>query len=101
MTEVQRLARFAAEARVEDLSDKALEQLKIRVRARGFDHTTQGTFAAAVAAAKAMRLPVAAIANAAAIAGTANVALRVTRTGVLSNWKGLAYPGRRQCAARL
>ncbi|TAM84338.1 MAG: MmgE/PrpD family protein [Candidimonas sp.] len=61
------------------------------VRARGFDHTTQGTFAAAAAAAKAMRLPAAQIANAAAIAGTANVALRVTRTGALSNWKGLAY----------
>src|SRR5699024_9862327 len=32
------------------------------------------------------------IANALAIAGTANVALRVTRTGNLSHWKGLAYP---------
>jgi 2-methylcitrate dehydratase len=61
------------------------------VRARGFDHTTQGNFAAAVAAARAMGLSQAQIANAAAIAGTANVALRVTRTGVLSNWKGLAY----------
>lgn len=61
------------------------------VRARGFDHTTQGAFAAAVAAAKAMRLPAEEIAHAAAIAGTANVALRVTRTGALSNWKGLAY----------
>lgn len=61
------------------------------VRARGFDHTTQGAFAAAVAAAKAMRLSPEAIAHAAAITGTANVALRVTRTGALSNWKGLAY----------
>ncbi|WP_449281755.1 MmgE/PrpD family protein [Leucobacter sp.] len=62
------------------------------VRAKGFDHTTQGAFAAAAAAAKAMRLPAEQIANAIAIAGTANVALRVTRTGNLSNWKGLAYP---------
>jgi len=31
-------------------------------------------------------------ANAVAIAGTALNALRVTRTGELSNWKGLAYP---------
>lgn len=62
------------------------------VRAKGFDHTTQGAFAAAAAAAKAMRLPADQIANAIAIAGTANVALRVTRTGNLSNWKGLAYP---------
>ncbi|WP_293696367.1 MmgE/PrpD family protein [uncultured Agrococcus sp.] len=62
------------------------------VRARGFDHTTQGAFAAAAAAAKAMRLTEEQIAAAVAIAGTANVALRVTRTGNLSHWKGLAYP---------
>jgi len=62
------------------------------VRAKGFDHTTQGAFAAAAAAAKAMRLSPEQIANAVAIAGTANVALRVTRTGNLSHWKGLAYP---------
>src|SRR5215470_13499715 len=43
------------------------------VRARGFDHTTQGSFAVA-------------------ICGTASGALRVTRTGALSHWKGLAYP---------
>src|SRR5215211_4468638 len=30
--------------------------------------------------------------NAVAISGTANNALRVTRTGSLSHWKGLAYP---------
>ena len=58
------------------------------VRAKGFDHTTQGAFAAAAAAAKALRLDAAQIANAIAIAGTANVALRVTRTGNLSHWKG-------------
>lgn len=62
------------------------------VRDLGFDHTTQGAFAAAAAAAKAFGLPADQIANAAAMAGTANVALRVTRTGNLSNWKGLAYP---------
>ncbi len=31
MTEVQRLAKFVARARLQDLSEKALEQLKIRV----------------------------------------------------------------------
>ncbi len=62
------------------------------VRAKGFDHTTQGAFAAAAAAAKAFGLEADEIANAIAIAGTANVALRVTRTGNLSHWKGLAYP---------
>src|SRR5699024_7624931 len=62
------------------------------VRAKGFDHTTQGVYAAAAAAAKAFGLNQDQIANAIAIAGTANNAFRVTRTGDLSNWKGLAYP---------
>lgn len=62
------------------------------VRARGFDHTVQGAYAVAGAAAKALRLSPGQIANAIAISGTANNALRVTRTGDLSNWKGLAYP---------
>ena len=62
------------------------------VRAKGFDHTTQGAYAAAAGAAKALRLGEAETANAVAIAGTALNALRVTRTGALSQWKGLAYP---------
>jgi 2-methylcitrate dehydratase len=62
------------------------------VRAHGFDHTVQGAYAVAGAVAKALRLSPAQIANAIAISGTANNALRVTRTGDLSNWKGLAYP---------
>jgi 2-methylcitrate dehydratase len=62
------------------------------VRDKGFDHTTQGAYAAAAGVAKALRLPPDQIANAIAISGTANVALRVARTGTLSHWKGLAYP---------
>lgn len=62
------------------------------VRARGFDHTTQGAYAAAAGVAKALRLDQQQIAHAVAISGTAYNALRVTRTGALSNWKGLAYP---------
>jgi 2-methylcitrate dehydratase len=62
------------------------------VRAKGFDHTTQGAYAAAAGAAKALRLPESETANAIAIAGTALNGLRVTRTGALSQWKGLAYP---------
>jgi 2-methylcitrate dehydratase len=62
------------------------------VRAKGFDHTTQGSYAAAAGAAKALRLDEVSTANAVAIAGTALNALRVTRTGELSQWKGLAYP---------
>ena len=62
------------------------------VRARGFDHVTHGAIAAAAGAAKALRLDSLRTANAVAIAGTANNALRVTRTGELSHWKGLAAP---------
>lgn len=62
------------------------------VRAKGFDHTTQGAYAVAAGASKALGLDPARIANAIAISGTAYNALRVTRTGSLSNWKGLAYP---------
>jgi 2-methylcitrate dehydratase len=62
------------------------------VRDRGFDHTVQGAYAAAAGVAKALALPAPQIANAIAISGAANVALRVTRTGALSHWKALAYP---------
>lgn len=62
------------------------------VRAKGFDHTTQGSYAAAAGVARALRLDEERSANAIAIAGTALNALRVTRTGRLSHWKGLAYP---------
>jgi len=62
------------------------------VRAKGFDHVTQGAYAAAAGSAKALGLGTAETANAVAIAGTALNALRVTRTGALSQWKGLAYP---------
>jgi 2-methylcitrate dehydratase len=62
------------------------------VRAKGFDHTTQGAYAVAAGVSKALRLDVQRTANALAMCGTAFNALRVTRTGTLSNWKGLAYP---------
>jgi 2-methylcitrate dehydratase len=62
------------------------------VRHRGFDHTTQGTYAVAAGVSKALGLDQPRTANAIAIAGTAFNALRVTRTGRVSQWKGLAYP---------
>lgn len=62
------------------------------VREKGFDHTTQGAYAAAAGVSKALALTTEQTANAIAISGTSNNALRVTRTGRLSNWKGLAYP---------
>jgi 2-methylcitrate dehydratase len=81
------LAAFAAAYQVQcRLSDAA------PVRARGFDHTTQGSYAVAAGVSRALGLDEERTANAIAIAGTAFNALRVTRTGALSNWKGLAYP---------
>jgi len=62
------------------------------VRHRGFDHTTQGAFAVAAGCGKALGLDAMRIAHALGISGASNIALRVTRTGALSHWKGLAYP---------
>lgn len=62
------------------------------VRDKGFDHTVQGAYGAAAGAAYALGLNIEKTANAIAIAATAYNALRVTRTGNLSNWKGLAFP---------
>src|SRR3989440_8765075 len=62
------------------------------VRAKGFDHTTQGAYAASAGVARALHLNQDQTANAVAISGTAYNTLRVTRTGRLSHWKGLAYP---------
>lgn len=62
------------------------------VRAKGFDHTVQGAYAVPAAVGRVLGLDAGQLAHAIAISGTANNALRVTRTGNLSNWKGLAYP---------
>jgi 2-methylcitrate dehydratase len=62
------------------------------VRAKGFDHTTQGAYAVAAGVSRALELDRDHAANALSIAGSSLNALRVTRTGSLSHWKGLAYP---------
>ncbi len=67
------------------------------VRSKGFDHTTQGSFALAAGVSKALGLNGEETANAIAVSGTAFNALRVTRTGALSHWKGLAYPNAAFC----
>ncbi len=67
------------------------------VRDKGFDHTTQGSYAVAAGVSKALGLDEIRTANALAICGTAFNALRVTRTGTLSHWKGLAYPNTAFC----
>lgn len=67
------------------------------VRAAGFDHTSQGSFAVAAGVSRALGLGSEETANALAISGTAFHGLRVTRTGRLSQWKGLAYPNMAAC----
>ena len=67
------------------------------VRAKGFDHTTQGSYAIAAGVSKALRLDRVRTAHAISISGTAFNGLRVTRTGALSHWKGLAYPNAAFC----
>lgn len=62
------------------------------VRAKGFDHTTQGSYAVAAGVSSALGFDAERATHAIAIGGTAFNALRVTRTGSLSHWKGLAYP---------
>lgn len=71
------------------------------VRAAGFDHTVQGSYAVAAGISRVLRMSEEQAANAIAISGTALNALRVTRTGKLSHWKGLAYPYMASCATRI
>jgi 2-methylcitrate dehydratase len=61
------------------------------LRAHGVDHVTYGAISSAVAAAKLMKLDAARTAHAIGIAGVCNVALRQTRSGELSMWKGCAF----------
>lgn len=70
------------------------------VRDKGFDHTTQGSYSVAAGVSKILGLDEARTANAIAICGTAFNALRVTRTGQLSHWKGLAFPNTAACCTR-
>ncbi|TMP99380.1 MAG: MmgE/PrpD family protein [Verrucomicrobia bacterium] len=61
------------------------------LRARGWDHVTYGAFSTALAAARLMRLDVERTRHAVGIAGVASAALRQSRVGELSHWKGCAF----------
>jgi 2-methylcitrate dehydratase len=61
------------------------------LRKHGVDHVTYGAISSAAAAAKLMRLDVERMTHALGIAGVCNVALRQTRSGELSMWKGCAF----------
>ncbi|WP_247729847.1 MmgE/PrpD family protein [Halovivax limisalsi] len=60
------------------------------VRDEGFDHVTHTVIAAAAGVATLLGLDELETQNAIAIAGTAHNALRVTRTGGINEWKGIA-----------
>jgi 2-methylcitrate dehydratase len=61
------------------------------LRAHGVDHVTYGAISSATAAGKLLGLDAAKLVHAVGIAGVCNVALRQTRSGELSEWKGCAF----------
>ncbi len=61
------------------------------IRARGWDHVTYGALSTALAASKLLGLDHAPAVHALGIAGTTSPALRLTRAGELSMWKGCAF----------
>lgn len=61
------------------------------LRRRGWDHVTYGPISTALAAGKLLGLDVERLTHAVNLAGTPNTALRQTRVGELSMWKGLAF----------
>ncbi len=66
------------------------------IRSRGWDHTTYGSISTTLAAARLWQLDHEQTLHALGIAGTTGTALRLTRAGELSMWKGCAFA----CAAR-
>src|SRR5919107_3858392 len=61
------------------------------IRARGWDHTTYGSLSSCLAASKLLGLSHSQTVHALGIAGTTGTALRLTRAGELSMWKGCAF----------
>ena len=61
------------------------------IRARGWDHTTYGALSSTLAAARLLGLDQPRAVHALGIAGTTGTALRLTRAGELSMWKGCAF----------
>ncbi|MGE0201343.1 MAG: MmgE/PrpD family protein [Candidatus Melainabacteria bacterium] len=61
------------------------------IRARGWDHVTYGSFSAGLACGKLMGLSVAQLVHVQGLAATPNNAMRQTRVGELSDWKGCAF----------
>jgi 2-methylcitrate dehydratase len=61
------------------------------LRKQGVDHVTYGALSSAIAASKLMGLDVTKTTHAIGLAGVCSVALRQTRSGELSMWKGCAF----------
>lgn len=61
------------------------------IRVRGWDHVTYGAFSSAAGVAMVWGLDAARFRHALALAGAANTAVRQTRAGELSMWKGCAF----------
>lgn len=61
------------------------------IRARGWDHVTYGSFSTSLAAGKLLGLSEEQLVHAQALAGVPNNAMRQTRVGMLSEWKGCAF----------
>lgn len=61
------------------------------LRAIGWDHVTYGAFSTALAAARLMRLDTEQTRHAVGIVGVTAAALRQSRVGELSHWKGCAF----------
>jgi 2-methylcitrate dehydratase len=61
------------------------------LRKHGFDHVTYGALSSAVAACKLLKLDAVKTTHAIGLAGVCNTALRQTRSGELSMWKGCAF----------
>lgn len=71
------------------------------VRDKGFDDATLGAYSVAAGLCRILDLDEERTANAIAICGAALNSLRVTRTGQLSHWKGLASPHTAACCTRI
>jgi 2-methylcitrate dehydratase len=61
------------------------------LRKHGVDHVTYGAISSCLAACKLLHLDATKTAHAVGLAGVANIAIRQTRAGELSMWKGCAF----------
>ena len=61
------------------------------IRAQGWDHVTYGAFSTSLACGKLLGLSEEQLTHAQGIAGTVGNAMRQTRVGMLSHWKGCAF----------